>query len=316
MEKTVIKSSTFNKNRREAALRSVKRNWVLYLFVLPLLVYFIMFHIIPLYGLQIAFQNFKPAKGFSGSAWVGLKYFEKFVTSLNFWQLMRNTLTLSLYSLLLNFPFAILLALVINYTPCMKLKKLTQTVSYAPHFVSTVVLVGMLNVFLMPGSGVVNALLGKIGVGPVNFLGDSSLFPHVYAWSGLWSHCGYNAILYIAALTSISPELHEAATVDGANKLQRIWHIDLPAIAPTAITLLIMNCGNILNVGFEKAYLMQAASNLPTSEIISTYVYKIGLLNTQYSYAAAIGMFNNVINCIVLLIVNYIADKTSGSGLW
>ena len=295
---------------------SIRKNWVLYVFVLPMLIYFILFHIIPLYGLQIAFKNFKPARGFTGSDWVGLKYFTKFVNSLNFWQLLRNTLTLSLYNLVLNFPFAILLALVINYTPNLRLKKLTQTISYAPHFVSTVVLVGMLNVFLMPGSGVVNAVLGKIGVGPINFLGDSSLFPHVYSWSGLWSHCGYNAILYIAALTGISPELHEAATVDGANKLQRIIHIDLPAIAPTAITLLIMNCGNILNVGFEKAYLMQAASNLPTSEIISTYVYKIGLLNTQYSYAAAIGLFNNVINCIVLLIVNYTADRVSGSGLW
>lgn len=296
--------------------KSINRNGALYLFVLPMLVYFMLFKIIPLYGLQIAFKNFKPVKGIMGSDWVGLKYFIKFVNSLNFWQLMRNTLTLSLYNLLLGFPFAILLALVINYTPYVRLKKLTQTVSYAPHFVSTVVMVGMLNVFLLPGSGVVNVLLGRLGLEPINFLGDAKMFPHVYTWSGLWSHCGYNAILYIAALTSISPELHEAATVDGANKLQRILHIDLPAIAPTAITLLIMNCGNILNVGFEKAYLMQTASNLPSSEIISTYVYKIGLLSTQYSYAAAIGMFNNVINCVILLVVNHIADRVSGSGLW
>lgn len=316
MSQGTLNRSNASMGRWKSTWRGIKRNWALYLFVLPMLIYFLMFHIIPLYGLQIAFKNFKPARGFAGSEWVGLKYFVKFVTSLNFWQLMRNTLTLSLYNLLLNFPFAILLALVINYTPSLRLRKFTQTISYAPHFVSTVVLVGMLNVFLMPGSGVVNAVLGRMGIGPINFLGDPGKFPHVYAWSGLWAHCGYNAILYIAALTGISPELHEAATVDGANKLQRIIHIDLPAIAPTAITLLIMNCGNILNVGFEKAYLMQAASNLPTSEIISTYVYKIGLLNTQYSYAAAIGLFNNIINCVVLLIVNHIADRVSGLGLW
>lgn len=306
------------KRKQSAAvvLKNMWRNRALYIFVLPMVIYFGVFHIAPLYGLQIAFRDFKPAMGIFASPWAGMKYIEKFINSFSFWSLLRNTLSLSLYCLVITLPIAILLALIINYTPFKRLKKLTQTMSYAPHFVSMVVLVGIMNVFFMPGSGVVNIFLEKIGISAIDFLGSPNLFPHMYAWSRVWSHTGYSAILYIATLTGVSPELHEAAVVDGANKLQRIYHIDLPAILPTAIIMLIMECGNLLNVGFEKAFLMQTPGNLTTSEIISTYVYKIGLLNTQYSYASAIGLFNNIINCVILLVVNQIAKKSTETSLW
>ena len=187
-------------------------------------------------------------------------------------------------------------------------------VTYAPHFISTVVLVGMLMVF-MSQNGIFNQLLGKVGLAPIPFLSDAKLFRHIYVWSHIWQRTGYNSVIFIAALAGVSPELHEAAIVDGANKLQRIWHIDIPAILPTAIILLIMNTGNVLSIGFEKVYLMQNDLNLGVSEIISTYVYKIGLINAQYSYSTAIGLFNNLVNLVILLTVNKVADKLSGTSL-
>lgn len=312
----VLLVDTINKNTFKQTWKKINRNMALYVFVLPMLIYFILFHFAPLYGLQIAFRNFKPVDGIIGSEWVGLKYIIKFLTSYSFWSLMKNTLVISLYTLIISFPFAIILALIVNYIPFKAMKKVTQTVTYAPHFVSAVVLVGILNVFLMPGSGVLNAFLINLGFNAVDFLGKPELFPHIYALSDVWSHCGWNAILYIATLASVSPELHEAANIDGANKLKRIWHIDLPALLPTIIIMLIMNCGNLLNVGFEKVLLMQSSANLSSSEIISTYVYKIGLQNGQYSYAAAIGFFNNIINCLILLVVNKLAKKTTETSLW
>ena len=237
---------------------------------------------------------------------------EKFVTSYSFWTLLKNTLTLSVYCLVISLPLALLLAIVLKYLPFKRLSRLVQTVSYMPHFISMVVLVGMLKVFLMPGNGIVNLILGT----SIDFMGDPKYFPHLYAWTKVWSHLGYNAIIFIAGLTGVSEELHEAAIMDGANKLQRVIHVDMPNVVPMLIILLIMESGNILNVGFEKAFLMQSATNLGVSEIISTYVYKMGLLNTQYSYAAAIGLFNNVINCLILVLVNKIAQKTTESSLW
>ncbi|MBQ8972102.1 MAG: sugar ABC transporter permease [Clostridia bacterium] len=295
-------------------LRAISRNWVLYLFILPTLVYLIIFHYWPLYGVQIAFKNFKASKGIWGSDWVGMKHFNKFFGSYMFGDLLRNTLVLSVYMLLASFPFPIILALLLNYSVFPRLGKTTQMVTYAPHFISTVVLVGMLNVF-MADNGIFNQILAKVGIRAIPFLSDAGLFRHIYVWSHIWQRTGYNSVIYIAALASVSPELHEAAIVDGANKLERIWHIDLPTILPTAIILLIMNTGNILSLGFEKVYLMQNDLNIGVSEIISTYVYKIGLLNAQYSYSTAIGLFNNVINIIILLAVNKIADKLSGTSL-
>lgn len=295
-------------------LNKVTRNWVLYLFLLPTLIYLLIFHYWPMYGVQIAFRNFKPTKGIWGSPWVGMKNFDKFFHSYMFKDLLTNTIVLSVYQIVASFAFPILLALLLNYCVSNKLRKVTQMVTYAPHFISTVVLVGMLNVFLSE-SGIINHLLNLLGLRSVPFLSDAGMFRHIYVWSHIWQRTGYNSVIYIAALAGVNPELHEAAIVDGANKLQRILHIDLPAIMPTAIILLIMSTGNMLSLGFEKVYLMQNDLNLGVSEIISTYVYKIGLLNAQYSYSTAIGLFNNVINLIVLLTVNKIADKVSGTSL-
>lgn len=295
-------------------LNKVTRNWVLYLFLLPTLIYLLIFHYWPMYGVQIAFRNFKPTKGIWGSPWVGMKNFDKFFHSYMFKDLLTNTIVLSVYQIVASFAFPILLALLLNYCVSNRLRKVTQMVTYAPHFISTVVLVGMLNVFLSE-SGIINQLLNLLGLRSVPFLSDAGMFRHIYVWSHIWQRTGYNSVIYIAALAGVNPELHEAAIVDGANKLQRILHIDLPAILPTAILLLIMSTGNMLSLGFEKVYLMQNDLNLGVSEIISTYVYKIGLLNAQYSYSTAIGLFNNVINLVVLLTVNKIADKVSGTSL-
>lgn len=295
-------------------LSKVSRNWVLYLFLLPTLIYLLIFHYWPMYGVQIAFRSFKPAKGIWGSQWVGMKNFDKFFHSYMFEDLLTNTIVLSVYQIVASFAFPIILALLLNYCVSNKLRKVTQMITYAPHFISTVVLVGMLNVFLSE-SGIINQLLNMLGLRSVPFLSDAGMFRHIYVWSHIWQRTGYNSVIYIAALAGVSPELHEAAIVDGANKLQRILHIDLPAILPTAIILLIMSTGNMLSLGFEKVYLMQNDLNLGVSEIISTYVYKIGLLNAQYSYSTAIGLFNNVINLVILLTVNKIANKVSGTSL-
>lgn len=292
----------------------IKRNWVLYLFLVPTLVYLLVFNYAPLSGIQIAFKKFVASKGIWGSQWVGLKHFQKFFGSYMFADVLANTVILSVYQLLASFAFPIILAILLNYSVSPRLSKATQMITYAPHFISTVVMVGMLNVFLSD-SGIVNQLLAKLGISSVHFLSNAGAFRHIYVWSHIWQRTGYNSVIYIAALAGISPELHEAAIVDGANKLQRIWNIDIPSILPTAIILLIMDTGNILSLGFEKVYLMQNDLNLGLSEIISTYVYKVGLINAQYSYSTAIGLFNNVVNLVILLTVNKLADKLSGTSL-
>ncbi len=297
-------------------LKQVIKNRTLYLFLVPALLYLAVFQYAPLYGLQIAFRDFVPANGIWGSAWVGLKHFEKFFSSYSFGMLLENTLILSLYDLIVAFPFPIMLALVLNYTRFPLLKKVTQTVTYAPHFISVVVLVGILFVFLSPSNGIVNIFIRALGGREIDFLGDPGMFRHLFVWSGVWQSAGWASIIYIAALASVSPELHEAAIIDGAGKLQRIRHVDLPSILPTVIILLVLNSGHIMNVGFEKIYLMQTSPNLSTSEVISTYVYKIGIQGAQFSYASAIGLFNNAINFIVLIAVNKLANRTTNSGLW
>ena len=304
-----------NKPAKPMKLR-IWRNRGLYILLIPMLIYFMLFNVLPIWGLQIAFRDFKPVLGITGSPWVGLKYIKKFVTSYSFWTLLRNTLVLSVYCLVICLPLAMFLAIVLKYLPMKRTSRFIQVASYAPHFISMVVLVGMLKTFLMPGSGVVNVILTKLGKNTIDFMGNPNYFPHLYAWTKVWSHLGFNAIIFIAGLTSVSEDLHEAAIVDGADKMQRIWNIDIPSIMPMMIILMIMEAGNLLNVGFEKAFLMQTASNLGVSEIISTYTYKMGLLSTQYSYASAIGLFNNVINCIILVIVNKVAQKTTESSLW
>lgn len=302
---------------RSQTIKLMKRNWLLYLFILPAFLYLVLFDYAPMYGLQIAFKNYSFAKGFSDSPWVGLKWFKTFFETPRFWEILKNTLRVSVYSMIVSFPFPILLALCMNNAKWMKWKRFAQTVTYMPHFISTVVLVGMMSVMFSPTSGVVNNVLSLFGgSGNTYFMGKAEYFPHMYVWSGIWSGMGWGSIIYMVALAGVDPSLHEAAMIDGANKFKRVLHIDLPTILPTVAIMLIMNCGSLLNVGYEKVYLMQNDLNLTYSEVISTYVYKMGLGSQRYSYSTAIGLFNNVVSFIFLMIVNKIVDKLTGSGLW
>lgn len=296
--------------------KRLKRTYELYLFLLPTVVYFLVFHYGPLYGLQIAFKNFIAVKGIWGSPWAGLDHFERFFNSPQFVIVLKNTFLLNLYELAVSFPVPIVMALLLNQIQNMRFKKWVQTVTYAPHFISTVVIVGMLIAFLSPRSGLINELIRFFGGDPVYFMARPEWFKTIFVFSGLWQNAGWSMIIYLAALTGVSPDLHEAAVMDGANKYQRIWHIDLPSIAPTIMILLILNIGNFMTVGFEKVYLMQNSLNADASEVIQTYVYKSGLLSAQYSYSAAVGLFNSGINFILLISVNALARRLKQASLW
>lgn len=293
------------------------RNWRLYVLILPALAALILFRYAPMYGLQIAFKNFKPAKGISGSAWVGLKHFKSFINSYQFENVLWNTIKISVTSLVAGFPMPIIFALLLNQIRSAKAKKVLQTVTYMPHFISTVVLVGMLMVFLSPTTGLYGHAMRALGVSqPDNLMAQKEWFIPLYVLSGIWQNTGWDSIIYLAALSSISVDLYEAATVDGASKFKRMIYIDIPCILPTATILLIMNMGSIFSLGFEKIYLMQNSLNLPVSETINTYVYKQGIVGGKYSYSAAIGLFNTVINFVILLTVNKIAGKMGDTSLF
>ncbi len=297
----------------------VRHNWGLYLLLMPTLIYALVFLYAPMYGILIAFKDYKPSLGILKSPFTseyGLKYFIQFVTSYSFEQVLTNTLRLSIYSLLVGTPFPIAFALLLNYVKNERFKKTVQTVTYAPHFISTVVLAGMLFLLLAPTSGIINKIIIALGGKSIFFLSDPKLFPHVYVWSGIWQNTGWDSILYIAALAGINPELHEAAVVDGANKIQRIWHIDLPGILPTVVIMLILHTGSLMSVGFEKVHLMQNNLNLATSEIMATYVYKIGLLNNQFSLSTAVGLINSLVNFFLLITINYISKRVTETSLW
>ena len=311
-----LTSGNSKKSKAQKTLELMKKNYALYLFLLPAVLYIALFHYGPLYGLLIAFKNFSPTKGIWGSSWVGFKWFKLFFESPKFWELIKNTVILSLYGLVAGFPIPIILALILNYVNNLKFKRIAQTISYMPYFISVVVVVGMMSAFFSPQSGFVNTIVKAFGSKPIYFMGESGMFRHLYVWSGVWQSAGWGSIIYISALSSVSPELHEAAIIDGANKLKRIWHIDIPTIMPTMVILLILNCGSIMNVGYEKTFLMQNNLTINVSEVISTYTYKVGLLQSEYGYSTAIGLFNNVINFIVLVVVNKLARKLSGSSLW
>ena len=295
----------------------LRKNWGLYLLVAVPLAYLIIFKYWPMYGVQIAFREYKPTRTIWGSPWVGLKYIRKFVEYRKFWELIRNTFLISFYSLL-TFPLPVILALLLNYMPSQRYKKTVQLVSYAPHFISTVVMVGILLQFLDTRSGLINVVITALGGKAVNFMAKPQYFRFIYVASGVWQGVGYNSIIYIAALSGVSPELHEAAIVDGADILKRVWHIDLPSILPTMAILLIMSAGSMLSVGYEKIYLMQNSLNNSVSEVISTYTYKQGIAasNPQYSYGAAIGLFISLVNVVLLLVVNRVTGKLSGSSLF
>ncbi len=298
--------------------RGIVQHWQLYAIIALPIVYLIIFHYIPMYGVQIAFKDYRIREGIFGSDWVGLKHFRQFFASPSAWRIIRNTLRLSFYTVIAGFPFPILLALFLNEVRVRPFKKTVQMVTYAPYFISTVVMVGIIVQFLSAKTGIANQIIKAVGAEPVVFLAQARLFTHIYVWSGIWQHAGWGSIIYLAALSSIDPTLYEAAIIDGANRFQRIRHIDIPSIAPTIVILLILNVGRIMNIGFEKVFLMQNPLNLETSEIIQTYVYKIGLAAAvpQYSYGAAIGLFNAVINFVLLLTVNRIAKKLSQASLW
>lgn len=301
--------------RKWNSMRMLKKSWVCYLFILPMLVYVIIFSYVPMYGIQLAFKDYRVADGIWGSAWVGFKHFKTFFESYQFKDLLWNTLSLSLYVLIAGFPMPIIFALFLNYITNMKFKKASQMITYAPHFISTVVYCGMILIFLA-SDGIINQILTHLGLDPVAFLSNPSNFRHIYVWSGVLQNIGWGSIMYISVLTSVDPTLHEAATVDGATRFQRLLHIDLPAIVPTMVIMLIMKAGEIMDLGFEKAFLLQNSINLDYSEIISTYVYKIGIQGGQFSYSSAIGLFNNIINLILLVVVNKIAKKVSDISLW
>lgn len=291
-------------------------HWELYLFILPALIYIIMYCYYPMYGVQIAFKDFRIGKGIEGSEWVGLKHFIKFLTNPQSKNLIINTLRLSIYGDLVGFPMAIIFALVLNELPSKRFKSVTQTISYAPHFISTVVICSMISMFLQKDGGLVNNIIGIFGVGPYDFLGKAEWFPSIYVWTNVWQGLGWSTIIYMSALAGIDQEIHEAAMIDGASRLQRIWHINLPGIMPTICILLILNMGGVMSVGFEKAFLLQNDLNSATSEIISTFTYKMGLQSRQYSYSAAIGLFNSAINLVLLLITNAITRKLSSTSLF
>ena len=304
------------KRKRISFSAMMKRDYQLYIMMLPVVVYLFIFAYIPIYGVQIAFKDYNVGQGILGSPWVGFDNFTRFFRSFQFWNVLKNTLVLSLYGLIAGFPSPILLALMVTQVRREGFKKFVQTVTYAPHFISEVVVVGMLFIFLSPTSGIVNIGLGKLGVQAVNFLAEPSMYKHLYVWSGVWQGAGWGSIIYIAALSAVSPELYEAARIDGASKFQQIVHIDFPSILPTATILLIMNAGSIMNQGAQKAFLMQTGTTAASQEIIATYVYKVGLIQNQFSYSSAIGLFNNVINIILLVTVNTVSRRLSENSLW
>lgn len=295
---------------------ALKRHWQLYLLISPVLIYFLVFHYLPMYGVQIAFKDFIGTRGIWGSPWVGWKHFERFFESYFFWRLLKNTIGISLYELAVGFPLPILLALMINEVRSNGFKRLVQTVTYAPHFLSTVVLVGMVVIFLSPTTGIVNQAIQAFGGQPIYFMTEPDWFKSIYVFSGVWQQMGWSSIIYLAALTGIDPHLHEAARVDGASRMRRIWHINLPGIRPTIMILLILNIGSVMGVGFEKVFLMQNSLNMEASDVISTYVYRSGILDSQYSFASAVGLFNSVVNFILLILVNRVARRMNQTSLW
>jgi putative aldouronate transport system permease protein len=294
----------------------VRKGWILYLFFLPVAAYYVIFHYAPMYGVIIAFKDYGPFLGIRASPWVGLEHFKAFFSSIYFVRLVRNTFLLSFYSLLFGFPIPIVLALLLNEMESARYRSLVQSLSYVPHFVSTVVMAGLVVTFLAPSTGVVNAAIVALGGRPIDFMRDPKWFRFVYIVSGIWQEMGWGSIIYFAGLSSIDPQLYEAAQMDGAGRMRKIWHISLPGILPIVITMLLLNLGRLMSVGFEKVFLLYNAATYETADVISTYVYRAGLVNQQYSFAAAVGLFNSVVTLALLTMFNTIARKVSEYSLW
>jgi putative aldouronate transport system permease protein len=296
--------------------KAIVKNYDLYLFLLPTILYFLIFQYGPMYGVQIAFKDFIATKGIWNSPWVGMEHFQRFFNSFQFRAVLVNTISLSFFSLFFGFWPPILLALMLNQVSNQKFKRVVQTVTYAPHFISIVVVVSMLFAFLALRNGLVNMIIQALGGKATDFMGSARWFRTVYIVSDIWQHIGWSSIIYIAALSSINPELHEAATIDGANRIRRIWHVEIPGILPTIIILLILRSGSIMSVGFQKVFLMQTPLNLSVSQVISTYVYQVGLINADFSFATAVGLFNSVINFAIIISVNAVSRRISETSLW
>ena len=299
-------------------IKKFRRDWQLHLLILLPIVYLIIFSYVPMYGAQIAFRNYRARDGIWGSEWVGLKWFEKFMGMPDFWQILLNTFILAAYSLFITFPIPIIMALLLNCMRNEKGKRFCQTVSYVPHFISVVVLVAILNQVFSPVNGLYGGLyrlLGGEGY-PTDLRASASAFRHMYVWSAVWQQTGWNTIIYLASLSSVDSQLHEAAQIDGATRLKRLLHIDLPTITPTLGIMLILRCGHVLSIGFEKVFLMQNDLNLSVSDVISTYSYRIGLESAQYSLSTTITLFNSLVNCALLLVVNTVSRKLSETSLW
>ena len=304
--------------KKDLRTRLNQSKWQLYLFMLIPTVLVLLFNYYPMLGIQLAFKKFDFNLGIWGSPWIGFDNFEKFFNSYMFTRVLKNTLVLSFYAILVGFPIPIIFALMIHSIPNLKYKKLVQTITYLPHFISVVVVVGIIMQLLNPTMGAIASICRWLGINDIpDVLSNPDAFPHLYVWSGIWQSMGWNSIIYISALSSVDPTYYEAADIDGANRFHKLIYIDLPAILPTAVMLLIMNAGSVMNIGFEKTFLMQNDLNLTTSEVISTYVYKVGMTGrSDFGYSTAIGLFNSVINFILIVTVNKLSKRLSGNGLW
>lgn len=296
--------------------KNMKKNWILYVMIAPVAVYYIVFAYTPMYGILLAFKNYKVKLGILGSPWVGLDHFQRFFSAYNFRQLIGNTVGISVYSLIIGFPIPIVFALMLNYLTHHKLKKIVQMVSYAPYFISTVVICGMITIFMAPDTGILNVIRGFFGLESVNFLAKPEWFKSIYVWTGVWQGMGWSSIIYISALAGVDYEMHEAAIVDGATKIQRMLHVDLPSIKPTILMLLILQMGSLMNVGFEKVYLLQNTLNKSAASVISTYVYEVGLINSDYGYSTAVGLFNSLINLALVVTANQLSKRFAGESLF
>lgn len=296
--------------------KDMKKNWILYAMILPVVIYYVIFAYGPLYGIQLAFKDYVIKDGIWGSPWVGFEHFTRFFSSYNFELLLKNTIGISVYSILVGFPIPIMFALLLNYLKNKHLKKTIQMASYAPYFISTVVMCGMIVIFLNPDTGIFNTIRGWLGLSSIDFLGKPELFKSIYVWTGVWQGLGWSSIIYISALSGVDYQLHEAAIVDGATKLQRIFHVDLPSIKPTIVMLLILQMGSLMSVGFEKVFLLQNTLNKGAASVISTYVYEVGLINSDYGYSTAIGLFNSVINLALIVVANQVCKKFADESLF
>lgn len=300
------------KSKSQAVLR---HKWLYIMMLLPL-ASLIIWNYIPMYGVIIAFKDYSPAFGIWNSPWIGFAHFERFFNAFYFKDVIINTLRISLYSLLVGVPLPIILALMFNELRNKKFKSIVQTISYIPNFISVVIIVGMVMFFTSPVDGVLNSIIQYFGGTPIDFIGNPDVFPHVFVWSGIWQSVGWGTLIYTAAMSGIPQDQYEAAAIEGASRLKCIWYITIPAIMPTIVICTILATGSVMSVGFEKVLLMQNDANLATSEVLSTYMYKAGILNAEYSFSSAVGLFNNLINFIVLYLVNKFAQKFSETSLW